>query len=450
MVSSRILHCTLHLSGHRERKNKIRHWGVSRTCILVSLASWFVLPSHADVLDDWNDAVLNAIRRENTPPALAARNLAILHLAIYDAINSIERTHTPYLGFVRCTGAASKGGAALGAAYESAVSLFPSQKARFDALRTAGLLQLEANPPATNGFAVGTRAAQALIDHRTSDGSQTSRTYIPSDKPGSWRRTRPFFRPPELPQWACLQPFALARCDQFRPPPPPALDSERYAEDFHEVKRLGGKSSTARTQYETQTALFWSDFSGTVTPPGHWNQIARAIAADEKLTLPNKARLLALLNLALADAAVVAWDAKFTYNAWRPVTAIHRAEEDANPATAADPGWQSLLVSPAFPEYVSGHSTFSGAAGEVLARFFQRDHMHFSAVSDTLPNVVRSYDSLATVVAEIGHSRILGGIHFTSADQQGQAAGRAVGRQIFQNNLLPSQSAAIHPQATTR
>jgi membrane-associated phospholipid phosphatase len=231
----------------------------------------------------------------------------------------------------------------------------------------------------------------------------------------------------------------MQRCDQFRPPPPPRLDHARYAADFNEVKRLGVRNSAARTVYETETAHFWSDFTSTVTPPGHWNQITRVIANDRALKLSEKARLLALLNLVLADAGIVAWDAKYTFNFWRPITAIRNGDADRNPDTTKDQDWQPLLVSPAFPEYVSGHSTFSGAAAAVLAHFFGGDEVTFRITSDSLPGVVREYHSLVKTAEEIGHSRILGGIHFTSSDKAGRASGAALGAYVCRRFLIASE-----------
>ena len=396
-----------------------------------------VLVARADVLDDWNDAVLNAIRRENTPPPLAARNLAILHLAIYEAVNSIERTHQPHLKLLPVSESVSAENAAEAAAFRVTCALFPSQRAAFGQVWKASEARARTEARFTNSVILGFAAADAMLQLCASDTAHTTVAYIPSAKPGAWRRTPPYYRPPDLPQWGCLKPFALANCEQFRPAPPPALESRRYAEDVNTVQRLGGKTSPERTAYETETVRFWSDFSGTVTPPGHWNQIARSLAQNEKLRLADKARLLALLNVALSDAGVVCWEAKFKYNFWRPVTAIQRADEDGNDETVRDADWLPLLITPAFPEYVSGHSTFSGAAGEVLVRFFGRDNFDFSVTSDTLPDVVRRYESITAVVTEIGRSRILGGIHFPSADENGQAAGRAVGRHVSEHCLLP-------------
>jgi membrane-associated phospholipid phosphatase len=427
----------------RLRSSSIFKWWLPALVALLVLGR-----SHADVLDNWNEAMLNAIREENTPPALASRNLAILHLAIYDAVNSIEGTHQPYLSFIPPHGPASPETAAAAAGHETALALFPSERAAFDALWLGGSPQPSSSRERTNSIVIGLAAARALLEQRASDGSQLVITYFPSNQPGAWRRTPPFYRPPELPNWRCLKPFAMRRCDQFRPPPPPKLGQSQYAADFNEVKRLGGRNSAARTPDETEIAQFWSDFTSTVTTPGHWNQIARVIAGNRGLRFTEKTRMLALLNLALADAAVVAWDAKYGYNFWRPITAIHRAVEDANPQTTSDPAWQPLVVTPPFPEYVSGHSTFSGAAAAVLAAYFGGDKVRFRIGNDSLPGLYREYHSLSALAAEIGHSRILGGIHFPSAEKAGRTSGRALGTYVFGHFLRErSPSALPHERA---
>lgn len=403
----------------------------------VALALAGGLRVEADVLDAWNDAFLNSIRAENTAPPLASRNLAIASLAVFDAVNSLDRAYLPYTSWFDSGGPASAEAAAVAAAYQVASVLFPSRQAAFDALWLQTGLGLPPGVQRENGFALGFAAANAILDRRTADGSNTQIPYIPSNDPGAWRRTPPFYRPPDLPHWGRVTPFALEGADQFRPPGPPALDSEQYAADVNEVKELGGRTSTTRTGYQTETARFWSDFSGTATPPGHWNELVRDIAANEEIGLLEKARLLALVNVAMADAGIAVWDCKYVFNLWRPVTAIPRADEDGNPATEADPTWLPLLNTPAFPEYVSGHSAFSAAAGAVLLAYFGTDALHFSATSDTVRGVTRTYDSVEAVVDEIGMSRIYGGIHFHSAVDDGHDMGREIGEYVNQHYLLP-------------
>jgi membrane-associated phospholipid phosphatase len=223
------------------------------------------------------------------------------------------------------------------------------------------------------------------------------------------------------------------------------LSSARYAADFNQVKSLGAVNSATRTAEQTEIARFWSDFSYTVTPPGHWNEIAREIAKQRNDSLVENARLFALLNVGLADAAIVAWDAKFHFNSWRPVTAIQEADRDNNPNTAADPGWEPLLSTPPFPEYISGHSAFSGVAAEILTQFTGSDATSFTVTSDTLPGVIRSFHSFAGAAEEIGMSRIYGGIHFLSADLDGRAAGRALGRDIASRLFKATKPVASSP-----
>ena len=229
---------------------------------------------------------------------------------------------------------------------------------------------------------------------------------------------------------------------QFRPPPPPELDSAQWASEFNLTKELGRADSATRTPEQTAIARFWADGGGTVTPPGHWNVIARDIANQRGNTLEQNARLFALLNMAEADAAIIAWDCKYAFNFWRPITAIPNADTDGNPDTVSDPTWTPLLVTPNFPEYISGHSTFSGAAAAVLAVFFGSDDIPFTTTSEDLPGVSRSYSSFSQAAEEAGMSRIYGGIHFLSADLNGLASGAELGGYVAENFLLPMRGKA--------
>jgi membrane-associated phospholipid phosphatase len=390
----------------------------------------------ADTVLDWNRLQLDAIRIETTAPPLAARNLAMTHVAVFDAVNSIARTFEPYRSTFLADPIASPDAAAASAAHTILTSLYPSQRATFDAALASSLNAL--GPLGRDeGVALGRLAGQSVLEWRRADGASTSVPYIPGNDPGDWRRTPPFFRPPLLPQWALVTPFAMTDGAQFRPAGPPALTSLQYTLDFNQVKALGAADSTERTAEQTLLARFWSDFSYTVTPPGHWNEIAADVATAHTLSVVDQARLFALLNVALADAGIVAWDAKYVYDFWRPVTAIREADRDGNPETVADPNWDSLLPAPSFPEYISGHSTFSAAAAKVLAEFYGTDGMTFSVRSDSVPGVIRTYDSFAGAAEEIGLSRIYGGIHFLSADLDGLSAGEALGDYVARGFLRP-------------
>jgi membrane-associated phospholipid phosphatase len=237
-----------------------------------------------------------------------------------------------------------------------------------------------------------------------------------------------------------VTPFALESGSQFRPLAPPALRTGNYAREFEEARVLGAIDSLERTVDQTEIALFWGYGPGTATPPGHWNQVAHAVAADQGNSLAENARLFALLNIALADAAIVSWDSKYVYNYWRPITAIRLADSDGNAKTAPYPVWSPLLETPPFPEYTSGHSTFSGAAAVTLALFYGRDRIPFSVGSDDLPGVYRFYGGFWEAAAESGMSRIYGGIHFMSANRHGLLTGARTGRYVFHNFLSPKRN----------
>lgn len=391
----------------------------------------------ADVVLKWNALMLGAITVETTPPPMSGRNLAILHLAIYDAVNGVVRQHQPYLIEEMAPPGTMAEIAAAAAARRVMLALYPSQQALIELLFDQEWEEASPGTGRDQGRVWGEYVAEQLLAWRSADGSSTSIPYIPQEAPGQWRRTPPLFRPPELPHWSHVTPFAMRRADHFRPPGPPGLAGAIYAADFNEVKSYGAKNSSVRTEDQTQMARFWSDFSYTVTPVGHWNRIADAVTAQQGIDWLQNARLFALLNMALADAAILTWDAKYNYNFWRPVTAIRQAASVNNPDTIADAEWESLLPAPPFPEYISGHSTFSRAAAEVLARFFGTDQMVFHVGSDSLPGITRTYTSFSLTAEECGQSRIYGGIHFSSANRDGQVAGQRLGCYVMDNFLLP-------------
>lgn len=409
----------------------------TRIALLGALAACLTGLSRGDVLLDWNALMIDGIRTDNSGPTLSTRNLTLLHVAIHDAVQSIVRTHQPYGIRVPVAGEASVEAAAASAGYEITSVLYPSMRARTEDLWRLQRTMAGDTSAATNGIAVGREAARWLLTSRAADGSQTEVPYIPSDLAGQWRRTPPFFRPPLTPHWRHVIPFCLPGLESFMPPPPPALDSVEYAEALNEVKAIGAMNSTVRTAEQGLIARFWSDFSYTSMPPGHWHLIAATIARDQGNTLVENARLFALLSMAQADAAILCWEVKFRHNLWRPVTAIHRADEDGNPLTEADPAWEQYLPSPPFPAYTSGHSTFSAASARVLTHFYGTDGLTFVATSDTLPGEFRTFHSLAACADEVGMSRIYGGFHFQFDNVWGKDGGRRIGDYVSAHFLLP-------------
>lgn len=407
--------------------------------ILFTLAC--TAPTHADIVTDWNDAALNAIRATGTPPPKASRALAMAHLAVYDAVNSISINHEAYLGYQPLSGPTSMQAAAAQAAHDVLASLFtaPAQTAAFDTLLNTHLSGVADPVQKANGVTLGTNAANAMLSSRVADHSNDIVNYV-NPLPGTigvWTPTPAGFANYLLPQWKDVTPFAMTSGSQFQPPGPPAINSTQYTASYNEVKSLGSKTGSTRTADQTDVAYFWADGAGTATPPGHWNLITQQIASIQGLNLEQNSRLFALLNMATADAAIAAWDAKFDAALWRPVTAIQL--DDGNPSTLADPTWTSLLPTPPFPAYTSGHSTFSAAAGGVLSDYFDTDSLNFSVVTeDTLnlaPGYTRNFTSISDAVDEAGMSRIYGGIHFQFDNEDGKIAGAQIGDYVTANYL---------------
>ena len=405
-------------------------------CFCLSLAS-ACLAARADMVTEWNSVALNAIKAERISPPKASRALAILHVSIYDACNCISQNNKSYFVKDKPAGVASKEAAIAAAAHTVLVQLFPAQRAAFDSALASDLERIVDGPRKNVGVDWGESVADAILQERRNDGSDTLVAYTPGSGAGIWVPTPPAFAPSLLPNWPSVMPFAMINGSQFRPPSPPGLDTAEWALEFNLTKELGRADSATRTPEQTDIARFWADGGGTVTPPGHWNVIAGQVANQRGNTLDENARLFALLNLAEADAAIISWDCKYSFNFWRPITAIPNADSDGNPDTVSDPTWTPLLVTPNFPEYTSGHSTFSGAAAAVLAVFFGSDDIPFTTSSEDMPGVSRSYSSFSQAAEEAGMSRIYGGIHFMSANLNGLASGAQLGSYVAENFLLP-------------
>ena len=415
---------------------------IAAACLLATLGT--ALGASADVVTLWNSATLAAIRANSTSPPVASRALAILHVSIYDAVNGISRRHEPYLVESAVQASASEVAAASAAALRVVTMLFPAQTSQFTALHQAIVQAIKDGPQKQAGLTWGGLVADQILMSRANDGSGAVVPPPAGLGPGVWEPTPPAFAPYLLPQWGQVAPFVMESGDALRPNGPPPLDSARWAADYNEVKVLGAAVGSIRTGDQSQIARFWADGAGTETPPGHWNHIAQEVAAAQGNSLEQNARMFALLNLALADAAICAWDAKYAFNFWRPVTAIRLGDTDGNDATTGDPVWSSFIPTPPFPDYTSGHSTFSGAAARVLARFYGRDDIAFVIGSDALPGITRSFAGFTAAAAEAGASRIYGGIHYRSANEDGLAAGAAIGELTFANFLRPKGNRSRH------
>ena len=395
----------------------------------------------ADMVIEWNNNVLAAIRVDKTPPPKASRDLAIVHAAVYDAVNAIDRTYKPYAVDVPALPGTSAEAAVAAAAHRTLVALFPAQTATFDAEFTASLSTIADGSAENNGVALGNLVADKMLALRATDGSSTVVAYTPGSGPGVWIPTPPAFAGALLPQWPNVKPFAMKTGSQFTPHDVPALTSAEYTAAFNEVKDLGSATSATRTADQTAIAKFWANGGGTATPPGHLNLMAQAAADSQGNTLSQNARLFAEINVAMADAAIMAWDAKYDTNFWRPVTAIRAADTDGNADTTQDAAWTPLLTTPPFPTYVSGHSSFSGAAAAVLKSFFGRDNVAFTLASEDATVGSRSFTSFSQAAQESADSRLYAGIHFRFDNEDGLAAGTRLGAFVARNFFLAQEHA---------
>ena len=389
-----------------------------------------------------------------------ARMYAMMHVAIHDALNAIDRRSTPYAASLTAAPGASPGAAVAAAARDVLVPVLGSFSfflpadcidagiASVEADYTAALGTIANGTSKTRGVALGHAAAAAILALRSEDGFDTplvDPNYQEGSAPGEYRYTpgTPFAFAPRLGD--DLTPFVLEESSQFRPGPPLELTSGKYAADVNEVKRLGGDdiiTPSDRTADQTEIALFWLESS-----PLAWNRIARTVADREALDLWESARLYGLLNLALADGYIGTWDAKYHYRFWRPVTAIRLAGIDGNPATTADPSWTPLVETPPIPDYDSGHAVEGGAAAEVLKRFFGTDRMSFSNCSFTLPAgqtcsdaspTLRRFTSFSDASEENAVSRIYVGFHFRDAVETGTRHGERIADRAVNRFLRPA------------
>jgi len=328
----------------------------------------------------------------------------------------------------------------------------PAQQAKAQGLLeqsySAALAKIPDGPPKGHGIATGRAAATALVTMRNNDGASAKPSYTPQMAAGRWRPhpnptpANPMImdtalaggmQPAMLPHWAEVTPFVMITPSQFRLPGPPALASEQYAGDFNEVKRVGGKTSTDRTAVQAEIARYWYESS-----PAGWSRIARVMAAQRSLDAFDSARLLALVNAAIADGYIAGADTRYLYDFWRPVTAIRAGDTDGNDATTPDAAWDSYLNTPPLPDYPSTHSVAGGAAAAVLARFFGSDQIAFTMTSGPpFAGITRSFTSFSQAAQENADSRVYAGIHFRSACQDGVKLGESIGRRAFMQHLLP-------------
>lgn len=390
-----------------------------------------------NVITDWNLTAFHVIKAGDgyVDPMAASRSLAMMHLAMHDAVNTVHARFQRYALASPPTGLrkADAAVAASTAAHDVLVALYPqagaTAVARVQLERT--MFEAGVGESIDAGTKIGKAAAEAVLASRADDGAGGHEPYAPRTQPGEYRFTAPFDFA-AAPHWRRVKPFTLASASQFRTAPPPALSSESYRRAFDEVRQVGGKTSTQRKTDETHYAAFWYEFSDI-----GWNRVARAVSGNVEQDLWERARTFALLNMVLADAYIAGWDSKYHYNFWRPVTAIHLAGEDGNPKTRPDTTYDPLLVTPPVPDMPSTHSALGAAAAVVLADSFGGDRVPFSFASPSaLPaNPIRSFRSFSEAARENADSRVRAGLHFRFATEAGLELGRNIGSHASRYSL---------------
>ncbi len=389
----------------------------------------------ADDVTNWNGVMLRAtLTAPVTPAPVSTRMAAIVQTAVFDAINGIERRYTSIHVEPAAPAGASERAAVVQAAYAALLSLYPAQKAQLDIERTASLAAItDSNDAVQAGLAWGQSVADQIVAWRSQDGfSNTLPPYLGGTQPGQWRPTPPAMAPGLAPQLATTTPWVIVSPSQFRTQGPAALTSDQYTADYNELKSMGSATNSGRTADQTLFANFWQ----IGNPPDYWDQVATSLAAQRHFPMVRTAWALALVNLGMADAMIGCWDAKYTYSSWRPITAIQLADTDGNAATAPDPSWTPLIVTPAFPDYPSAHSCGSGASARILSKIFGEE-TSFKVVSYAVPGGSRQFHSFSAAIEEVMNARVVGGIHFRTSTVDGTALGIAVGDYVDSHALIP-------------
>jgi hypothetical protein len=424
-------------------------------------------PALAEAVLAWNVTGFAATEAGGQNNPRISRSLAMLHLAIHDALNALDRRYEPYLYMPRQSfppgleGASDRAIAADAAVASAARDVLVSVLAEGGTAEQRGkardivekayaesTAKLPDGAPRRHGIGVGQAAAAALITQRQADGANLASEYTPSLAAGRWRphpnpvppdppvadpRLAAGFWPAMLPHWGRVAPFMLLAPWQFRLGGPPELAGADYARDYEEVKRLGGKLSSERNAEQSEIARYWYEGS-----PQSWSRIGRVLAAERALDRWEAARLLALLNAAIADGFIAGFDTRYVYDFWRPVTAIRAGDADGNDATLAEPGWESFLNTPPIPDYPSTHSIAGGAAATVLMHLFGNDQIAFAMTSGPpFAGITRTFTHFSAAAQENALSRIYAGIHFRSACRDGVALGKDIGRRAVAQHLQP-------------
>jgi hypothetical protein len=403
-------------------------------CIVLAVAGLVVTvatPANADVVTDWNQTAMAVMKAADVGGNPWTRNMAMMHVAMSDAINSVHKKYSIYAANEMAAPGASAEAAAAAAARGVLLQQVPGQKASIERAFEVSTKPIADGPAKKEGITLGEKCAAAVLADRASDGTNAPDTYRPVTQPGVWIPTTP----PLFAQYARAKPWVMTSTDQVRPPPPPDLKSERYARAYTETKDLGAAKSAKRTPEQTQAVKFWTQ---TNFGPA-WEDAARQLSDAKKLSLAENARLFALLNMGIANTFIADWDAKFTYNFWRPITAIRNADLDGNDATERDPGWTSLNANPMHPEYPSQAAIIAGLAMGVFESVFGPNPATPIVATDaTDPKLQRRFTNIRAMADEVQNVRVWGGIHFRTSLEVGYDMGQKIADYLIENSLKPN------------
>ncbi len=396
------------------------------TMLAVVFVALFGSPARTDMIMDWN-AKADAIAAEKQiTPSPHARALAILHVAMFEAVNAIERRYNPYKLNLTADRSTSKEAAAASAGYHVLVALYPDQKTDLDATFVAMLAGIVEGESKTKGVDLGKKAAADIIALRADDGADAPESYRPHTSPGVYVPTMV----PLNSTVGAWTPWTMTASAQFRPAPPPALNSETWTRDLNEIRELGGRNSTTRTAEQTTIGRFWF-----LTGARTYNPIVRQVATAKDMDVVDCARLYALVAMAGADASISVFDAKYAYYLWRPVTAIRNADQTDNPATPRDPAWLPLGDTPMHPEYPCAHCITSAAVSAVLQSVAGTEVGEISLTSPTAPGVTRKWTRLQDYSDEVALARIYAGFHYRFSAEVGKEMGKKIGEQAVTTQL---------------
>jgi len=372
-----------------------------------------------NVVTEWNAIAQNAIVTVAAQPIQRSQLwMTLVHVAIYDAVTSIDGEYEQFKVTPAQLRPASRDAAATAAAHGILVRLLPSQQASLDAARENSLSAIRDGARKNNGIAIGEEVASRLLEIH--DGVIPTVAYMAGAGPGVWQPTPPAFANALLPGFAQVTPIALASASQFRPGPPPALSSEAWTRDYNEVKAFGVATGSLRTPEQTEIGRFYTEHA-----VAQYSRAFRRYAIENGLDVQKTARFFAMANTAILDSQIACWDAKFHYNFWRPVTAIRAGDTDGNPATAPDTGWIGLAITPPHPEYPAAHGCWTSATARILELFNGTNVVHF-ALDSTVTGTTHVFETIDDLRAEIINARVYGGMHFRNSVEVGAAIGEHV------------------------